>query len=73
MNNEGIGAAKPKVGDNAVVLNRGAQFNQAMSALASKTKSQHPATSMNNQWIGLPGSGTGGNVCGYSKNGGCSH
>lgn len=73
MNNTAAGAIKPKVGDNAVVLNRGAGFNQAMTALGNKTKSGHSATSMNNKWISLPGSGCGGNVVGYSKNGGCNY
>lgn len=66
-NNEGCGAAKPKEGDNAVVLNRAAGFSQAMGALGNKTKSPYSATSMNNDWIDLPGSGTGGNVKGYGK------
>lgn len=73
MNNDGPGAIKPKTGDNATVINRGAGFSQTMSAMASKTRSRHSATSMNNKWTGVPGSGCGGNVVGYSKNGGCSY
>lgn len=66
-NNEGVGAASPKVGDNAVVLNRAAGFKKTMSAMDSKTKSGHPATEMNNPWTSVPGSGTGGNVKGYGN------
>jgi len=66
-NNEGPGPIQPKEGDNAVVLNRASGFSQAMSALANGTCSRHKGTDMNNDWIKLPGSGTGGNVKGYGK------
>ena len=64
-NNEGLGAAKPKTGDNACVLNRASGFKKTMSAMDSGTCSQHKGTDMNNQWTKTPGSGTGGNVKGY--------
>jgi len=70
MNNASPGGIKPKEGDNAVVINRAAGFKQAMGALDNQTKSPHGPGSMNNSWIRLPGSGTGGNVCGYT-NGDC--
>jgi hypothetical protein len=65
MNNEGLGAIKPHTGDNALVLNRASGFKQTMSSLESKTRSAYSATSINNHWTSLPGSGTGGNVKGY--------
>jgi hypothetical protein len=71
-NNATPGAIKAKQGDNAVVLNRHLQFNQAMGAMGSKTKSNHSGTSLHNKWTAVPGEGTGGNVCGYSPGGmGC--
>lgn len=68
-NNESYGAIKPKVGDNACVLNRGSGYSKTMEAFKSKTRSGHPATEMNNDWKD-PGTGLGGNVHGYSKDGG---
>lgn len=69
MNNDAAGGIKPKSGDNACVLNRGSGFSKTGKAMGSKTRSGHPATSMNNKWKDA-GWGTGGNVNGYSKGNG---
>jgi hypothetical protein len=67
MNNEGLGAIKPKTGDNACVLNRASGYKKTMAAMDSKTRSGHSATEMNNKWTSVPGSGFGGNVKGYGS------
>lgn len=65
-NNQSQGASTPTT-VNSVALSRPAGFKQAMGAMDSKTCSRHKGTDMNNQWIKLPGSGTGGNVKGYGE------
>jgi hypothetical protein len=65
MNNESKGAAKPKTGDNATVLNRASGYSQTGKAVDSKTRSPHSATGMNNDWKDSMGWGCGGNVVGY--------
>lgn len=65
-NNSSMGAATPTT-VNSVALNRASGFKQTMSAMESSTKSKYSATEMNNDWIKLPGSGTGGNVKGYGE------
>ena len=50
-NCEGAGAAQAKTGDNRTALSRPAGYNATNGALASKTRSGHPATSTNNKWI----------------------
>jgi len=71
MNNDGAGATQKKAGDNACVLNRASGFSKTEAAMANKTRSGHKATDVNNHWKGA-GSGTGGNVKGYSNSGGHS-
>ena len=66
MNNGSAGGAKPKEGDNAVVINRASGYRQAMTAMDNKTRSGHRATGKNYQWTGA-GSGTGGNMRGWGK------
>lgn len=64
-NNSG-GATQPKSGDAYTPLCRGKGFSETMSAMESKTRSGHPATSKHNQWESAGGSETGGNVHGWS-------
>ena len=68
-NNAGPGPIQPKEGQNASVLNRATGYSNTMKACESKTRSRHKGTEMNNKWINVPGSGTGGNVKGYGDHG----
>lgn len=71
MNNDGAGATQKKPGTWDCALNRGVGFSKTETAMASKTRSRHTGTSMNNLWKSV-GGGLGGNVNGYGKHGGNS-
>lgn len=60
-NNEAAGAAQPKTGDNVKAIVRSSGYSATVSACESNTRSQHPASSMANDW-------TREGVCGYGDN-----
>lgn len=63
---EGAGAAQAKTGDQATPLSRSMGMSKTGSALGSKTRSGHPASSTNNLWQGAPtGFGDNENIKGY--------
>lgn len=68
--NEGAGAAQPKSGDNVKALVRSAGYGATVSALESKTRSGHPASSMANDWHGVSGYGDNENIVGYGSGNG---
>jgi len=49
-NCEGAGGAQAKTGLQRKPLDRGAGMASTCEAMESKTRSGHPATSMNNKW-----------------------
>ena len=49
-NCEAAGGAQAKTGENRKALSRPAGYNSTNDALASKTRSGHPATATNNLW-----------------------
>lgn len=62
-NNEGAGASQAKTGDNAKAIVRSTGRAATCGAMESKTRSGHPATSVNNKWQDTPcGWGDGNNV-----------
>ncbi len=74
MNNDGAGATRTKSGLWACAIVRSAGYNKTESAMGNRTRSRHTGGSIHNKWTAVPGSGTGGNVNGYSHgNSGGSH
>jgi hypothetical protein len=65
--NEAAGAIQPKTGDNVKPLVRSAGYGATVSALQSKTRSGHPASSMANHWEGVSGYGDNENIVGYGS------
>lgn len=49
-NCEGAGGAQAKTGEQRTPLDRGKGMAETCGAMESKTRSGHPATSMNNLW-----------------------
>ncbi len=72
MNNDGAGGTQKKPGIWDCAINRASGYNKTEKAMASKTRSRHTGTSMNNKWKDV-GMGLGGNVNGYGSHGGGSH
>lgn len=62
---EAVGAAQAKTGPNRTALSRPAGMSQTMSAVDSKTRSRHPASSKQNEWTGVSGYGSNENIHGY--------
>lgn len=66
--NDGAGAAQPKGGDNVKALIRSAGYGATCTAMESKTRSRHPASSMHNQWEDVScGYGDNENILGYKS------
>ncbi len=68
-NNDGAGATQVKSGDLAKAISRPAGYSATVSACGSKTRSSHPASSMNNPWNfdGCSGYGDNENIVGYGS------
>ena len=65
-NCDGAGAAQAKSGKNRTALSRPAGMAATASAMESKTRSRHPASSTNNKWHATSCSyGSNENIKGY--------
>ena len=67
-NNSGAGATQMKGGDNVKAIVRSAGYRATCSAMGSKTRSRHSASSMNNHWKSVEcGYGSNENIKGYGS------